>query len=220
MNATPLSASLTSLRGSRRDCRSAQCVSGGERPGRRRAGRRRPPSCLGRGGTRRRRTWSRGRWRGTCASCPRRTGAGRYRCEHGRSCLFECLAFGGGLLVPGQSGDVVAGQAAVQGAAGELGIWSLRHPSTSSSGRRVRRRNSTMMASSASVSLAPASPVLPPGDRCAILCGGGTGRRLRRLELGLNARRCWGAAVKNACYSGSCSTPSWVGVSEAVREAA
>lgn len=37
----------------------------------------------------------------------------------------------------------------------------------------------------------------------AVLGGQGTGRRLRRLELGSNSWRCSGAALKNACHSAS-----------------
>ena len=67
--------------------------------------------------------------------------------------LLECLAFGTGRLIRGQAGDVVAGQVAVQGVAREFGELVLEASGTSSSGRRVRRWASTMMAASASVSV-------------------------------------------------------------------
>jgi hypothetical protein len=61
--------------------------------------------------------------------------------------LGETLALGRFLLVPRRAGEAVPFEAAVESA----GIASRRQPRTSWSGSKVRRRNSTMMASSAPV---------------------------------------------------------------------
>jgi hypothetical protein len=65
--------------------------------------------------------------------------------------LGKGAALRAALFVLGQSANAVTDEAAVERAAGELRDRRRRQPNTSSSGRSVRRLNSTIMASSACV---------------------------------------------------------------------
>ena len=105
-----------------------------------------------------------------------------------------------------------------------FGMASRKQPIKSSSGSRVRRRNSTMTASSAGERSAARVARAYGGVVCGLLgapLGDGLlvqpvagrecpGAFFRPLELGPNTRRCSGAAVKNCCHS--VSSPSRVSV--------
>jgi hypothetical protein len=84
-------------------------------------------------------------------------------------------------LLDRQPGDAVALQAAVQGAAAEVGEASLRQPNTSSSGSRVFWRKATTMASSAGVSTVLFGALGPIGASAVVV-------RLRHLRTVLGFR--------------------------------
>ena len=134
--------------------------------------------------------------------------------------LGEALALGGSLLVSGQAGDAVPFQAAVQGAAGEPGDalpQAAEDVIERQEGAPAELDHDRLLGlgqDGAAWPMRPhgrirgVAPRTPLGDCLGVqpVAGGkGTGARLRRLELGSNARRRAGAAVQQACHSASSS---------------